>query len=43
MINNEYTKTQYIILMCVHTYRLNKSVGCHHNMIVVDKREKNND
>ena len=29
--------------MCVHTYILNKweySVGCHHNTIVVQKREK---
>ena len=33
---------KYIILMCVHTYSLKKrhSVGSHHNMIVVDKKEK---
>ena len=24
IINNDYTFKQYIILMCVHTYRLNK-------------------
>ena len=41
MINNEYTTKQYIILRCVNTYKLKK--GCDHNIIVVDKREENND
>ena len=43
MINSKYTIKQYIILMYVHTYRLNNEwyrIGSHHNMIVVDKREK---
>ena len=45
MINNEYTIKQYIMLMCVHTYSLHKwnTVGCDHNIIIVDIVEKNND
>ena len=41
MINNDYTIKQYIVLMCIHTYTLNKiDKACDHNMMLVDKREK---
>ena len=45
MINKEYTIKQYKILMFVMLTSLISEihVGFHHNVMIVDKREKSND